>query len=54
MATIGGGLMKFEGLEIKKELFGKNNGKFKGRIHFDLKTGGDIYLNINDEFSRKI
>lgn len=54
MATIGGGLMKFKGLEIKKEIFGKNEGKFKGRIHFDLKQGGDIYLNIDDEFSRKI
>jgi hypothetical protein len=46
--------MKFVGLEIKKELFGKNEGKFIGRIYFDLKTGGEISLNIDDEFSRKI
>lgn len=45
--------MKFEGLEIKRKLFGNNQGKFAGRIHFESNNGDDIYLNIDPEYAKK-
>lgn len=45
--------MKFEGLEIKQELFGKNKGKFVGRIRFESDNGDYINLNIDPEYANK-
>ena len=45
--------MKFRGLEIKKELYGDNKGKFVGRIHFESNNEDDIYLNIDPEYAKK-
>lgn len=45
--------MKFEGLEIKRELFGNNKGKFAGRIHFESNDNGFICLNIDPEYAKK-
>ena len=45
--------MKFRGLEIKRETFGDNKGKFAGRIHFESNNKDSIYLNINPEYAKK-
>lgn len=46
--------MKFRGLEIKRETFGDNKGKFAGRIHFESNNKDSIYLNIDPEYAKKI
>ena len=38
--------MKFEGLEMEKITYGKDKGKFSGRIHFNTENNDSIYLNI--------
>ena len=45
--------MKFRGLEIKRETFGDNKGKFAGRIHFESNNKDSIYLNINPAYANK-
>lgn len=46
--------MKFTGLEIKREFdFATKKHEFRGRISFDLETGGYMVLNLNDEYCRK-
>ena len=45
--------MKFRGLEIKKETFGDNKGKFAGRIYFESNNKDSIYLNIDPEYAKK-
>ena len=45
--------MKFKGLEIKQELYGKNKSKFAGRIHFESNNKDSIYLNIDQEHEKR-
>ena len=45
--------MKFRGLEIKKETFGDNKGKFAGRINFESNNKDTIYLTIDAEYAKK-
>lgn len=44
--------MKFKGIEIKEDY--SNKEKFRGRIHFETENGSDIYLSLDDVYSRKL
>ena len=45
--------MKFEGLIIEKITYGKDKGKFSGRIHFGTENNDSIYLQISPEYATK-
>lgn len=45
--------MLFEGLEIKKENWGANKGKFVGRARFSSKNA-DVTINVTPEMIEKI
>lgn len=46
--------MKFRGITIEQEYYGKDRGKFKGRIQFESDNNDSIYLNLDNEWSKKL
>ena len=46
--------MKFKGLTIEQDTYGKDRGKFKGKIHFESDNQDSIYLRLDNEWSKKL